>query len=55
MSENRASLESYTPHRTVILKELGSPFSIVNEAEVAVAQRAIVPARRVFVTGAGRN
>ena len=55
MSENRASLESYTPHRTVILKELGSPLSTVNEAEVAVAQRVILRARRVFVTGAGRR
>jgi 6-phospho-3-hexuloisomerase len=55
MSANRALLESYTPHRTMILKELDSTLSAVNEAEVAVAQRMILSARRVFVTGAGRS
>ena len=44
MSANRALLESYTPHRTMILKELDSTLSAVNEAEVAVAQRMILSA-----------
>jgi 6-phospho-3-hexuloisomerase len=55
MSENHALLESYTPHRTMILKELESILSAVNEAEIAVAERMILAARRVFVTGAGRS
>ena len=55
MSEKHALLESYTPHRTMILKELDSTLSAVNEAEVAVAQRMILSAKRVFVTGAGRS
>jgi 6-phospho-3-hexuloisomerase len=55
MSENAALLESYTPHRTMILKELGSTLAAVSEAEVAVAERMILSARRVFVTGAGRS
>ena len=55
MSEKHALLESYTPHRTMILKELDSTLSAVNEAEIAVAQRMILSAKRVFVTGAGRS
>jgi 6-phospho-3-hexuloisomerase len=55
MSAKRALLESYTPHRTMILNELNSTLSAVNEAEIAVAQRMILAARRVFVTGAGRS
>jgi 6-phospho-3-hexuloisomerase len=55
MSEKHALLESYTPHRTMILKELDSTLSAVNEAEVSVAQRMILSAKRVFVTGAGRS
>ena len=55
MSEKHALLESYTPHRTMILKELDSTLSAVNEAEIAVAQRMILAAKRVFVTGAGRS
>jgi 6-phospho-3-hexuloisomerase len=55
MSAKHALLESYTPHRTMILKELESTLSAVNEAEVAIAQRMILSARRVFVTGAGRS
>jgi 6-phospho-3-hexuloisomerase len=55
MSEKHALPESYTPHRTMILKELDSTLSAVNEAEVAVAQRMILSAKRVFVTGAGRS
>ncbi|HEX4651876.1 MAG TPA: 6-phospho-3-hexuloisomerase [Granulicella sp.] len=55
MSANRALLESYTPHRTMILKELDSTLSAVNESEIAVAQRMILAAKRVFVTGAGRS
>jgi 6-phospho-3-hexuloisomerase len=55
MSAKRALLESYTPHRTMILNELNSTLSAVNEAEIAVAQRMILSAKRVFVTGAGRS
>jgi 6-phospho-3-hexuloisomerase len=55
MSENGATFESYTPHRTVILRELDSALSTVNQAEVAVAQRVVLSASRGFVTGAGRS
>jgi 6-phospho-3-hexuloisomerase len=55
MSENSTVLESYTPHRTMILKELDASLGAINEAEIAVAQRMILSARRIFVTGAGRS
>jgi 6-phospho-3-hexuloisomerase len=55
MSENSTVLESYTPHRTMILKELEASLGAINEAEIAVAQRMILSARRIFVTGAGRS
>ena len=55
MSERSTTLLSSTPHRAMILTELDSTLSAINEAEIVVAQRMILAARRVFVTGAGRS
>ena len=55
MSESSVAVESPSPYRTLILKELESTVSAVDEAEIAVAQHMILAARRVFVTGAGRS
>src|ERR1700690_2441767 len=47
--------ESYSFNRTLLLKELERTLAAVSEAEIAVAQRMILAANRVFVTGAGRT
>jgi 6-phospho-3-hexuloisomerase len=47
--------ESYSFNRTVILNELERTLAAASEAEIAVAQRMILAANRVFVTGAGRT
>lgn len=47
--------ESYSFNRTLILNELERTFAAVSDAEIAVAQRMILTANRVFVTGAGRT
>jgi 6-phospho-3-hexuloisomerase len=55
MSERSTTLLSSTPHRAMILTELDATLSAINEAEIVVAQRMILAARRIFVTGAGRS
>jgi 6-phospho-3-hexuloisomerase len=47
--------ESYSFNRTLILNELERTLAAVSDAEIAVAQRMILTANRVFVTGAGRT
>jgi 6-phospho-3-hexuloisomerase len=47
--------ESYSFNRSLILNELERTLAAVSEAEIAVAQRMILTANRVFLTGAGRT
>jgi 6-phospho-3-hexuloisomerase len=47
--------ESYSFNRALILNELERTLAAVSDAEIAVAQRMILTANRVFVTGAGRT
>jgi 6-phospho-3-hexuloisomerase len=46
---------SYLANTSLILFELDRTLTEVSEAEVAAAQRALVSARRVFISGAGRS
>jgi 6-phospho-3-hexuloisomerase len=46
---------SYLSNTSLILFELDRTLTAVCEADVALAQRAITSARRVFLTGAGRS
>jgi 6-phospho-3-hexuloisomerase len=45
----------YSFNRALILHELERTLAVVSEAEIAVAQRMILTANRVFVMGAGRT
>jgi 6-phospho-3-hexuloisomerase len=45
----------YSFNRALLLNELERTLAAVSEAEIAVAQRIILEANRVFVTGAGRT
>jgi 6-phospho-3-hexuloisomerase len=47
--------ESYSFNRSLILNELERTLAAVSEAEIAAAQRMILTANRVFLTGAGRT
>lgn len=47
--------EGFSFDQVLILRELERTLVAVSEAEVAVAQRMILAANRVFVTGAGRT
>jgi hypothetical protein len=47
--------ESYSFNRSLILNELERTLAAVSEVEIAVAQRMILTANRVFLTGAGRT
>jgi 6-phospho-3-hexuloisomerase len=53
MSNGLVTLSSYSSQQ--ILKELERTLAAVNEAEIAVAQKMVLAARRVFATGAGRS
>src|ERR1700719_3112816 len=55
MSLTSLEARSFSSYQTLILKELQSTLAAVSEAEIAVAQRMLLSARRVFVTGAGRS
>ena len=46
---------SYLANTSLILFELDRTLTEVSEAEVAAAQRVLVSARRVFISGAGRS
>ena len=47
--------DSFPFDQALILNELDRTLAAVSGAEVAVAQRMILAANRVFVTGAGRR
>jgi 6-phospho-3-hexuloisomerase len=47
--------ESYTSNQTLILTELERTLAAISEAEIDAAQRTILTANRLFVTGAGRS
>src|SRR6202453_3036474 len=47
--------DSFPFDQALILNELERTLAAVSEAEIAVAQRMILAANRVFVTGAGRT
>ena len=55
MTYSKAEIQTYYPNQTLIIKELEAALAQVSEVEVAAAQRMILAARRVFVTGAGRS
>ena len=47
--------EAFSFDQALILNELERTLAAVSEAEITVAQRMILAANRVFVTGAGRT
>jgi 6-phospho-3-hexuloisomerase len=55
MSYSSVAIQSYSPNQTLILNELERTLAAVSEAEIAAAERVILSAGRVFVTGAGRS
>jgi 6-phospho-3-hexuloisomerase len=52
---NTVQTLGYSFDQALILNELGRTLAAVSEAEIAVAQRMILAANRVFVMGAGRT
>jgi 6-phospho-3-hexuloisomerase len=55
MTYSNLVIQTYSPNQTLILKELEATLAHVSEVEIAAAQKMILAARRVFVTGAGRS
>jgi 6-phospho-3-hexuloisomerase len=55
MSLGLIEQKSYSSNRASILDELGRTLAAVSETEIVAAQRKILAAKRVFVTGAGRS
>jgi 6-phospho-3-hexuloisomerase len=55
MTYTNVEIQTYSPNQTLILNELKATLAYVSEVEIAAAQRIILAARRVFVTGAGRS
>jgi 6-phospho-3-hexuloisomerase len=55
MSLGLIEQKSYSSNRASILDELGRTLAEVSETEIVAAQRKILAAKRVFVTGAGRS
>ena len=54
MTYSNVAMQTYSANQTLILKELEATLAQVSEVEIAAAQRMILAARRVFVSGAGR-
>jgi 6-phospho-3-hexuloisomerase len=55
LPSDSAQTRGYLFDHALILNELGRTLAAVSEAEIAVAQRMILAANRVFVMGAGRT
>jgi 6-phospho-3-hexuloisomerase len=55
MSLGLIEQKSYSSNRALILDELERTLAAVSETEIVAAQRKILAAKRVFVTGAGRS
>jgi len=55
MSLGVVETESYSLNLALILGELKQSLAAVSESEIETAQRKILAAKRVFVTGAGRS
>jgi 6-phospho-3-hexuloisomerase len=55
MSYSSLEVSTYSLNQNLILQELERTLAAVSEADIDAAQRMILGARRVFVTGAGRS